>query len=215
MSTFSKRFDESLDRPVGPWSRVFLVLFIFVFMPAFVAPLWRIHMIAPQYPKGLTMDIYLNELVGGNEGKDIPEINQLNHYIGMKTIDRAEVPELDWIPFVFGVLLLLQLRAATIGNGRSLIDVAVLNSFAYLFVLGRFVYKLYYFGHNLDPTAPVNIEPFMPVIIGFKQIANFETYSYPLWGSACVAANMFCVILILLWHFRPALFGRRSETKPV
>ena len=211
MPSFPSRFEDCLDRPVGRWSRVFLILFIFVFMPAFVAPLWRITMFAPQYPKGLTMDIYLNELKGGNEGRDIPEINELNHYIGMKTIQREEVPELDWIPFVFGVLLLLQLRAATIGNGRSLIDVAVLNSFAYLFVLGRFVYKLYVFGHNLDPTAPITIEPFMPVVVGFKQIANFKTYSFPLWGSACVAANALCVILIMLLHFRPALFGRRGS----
>jgi len=210
MSSFTDRFSECLDRPVGGWSRVFLILFIFVFLPAFVAPLWRIHMIAPQYPKGLTMDIYLNKLVGGNEGRDIAEINQLNHYIGMRTIQREEVPELDWIPFVFGVLLLLQLRAATIGNGRSLIDVTVLNLFAYMFVLGRFVYKLYVFGHYLDPTAPVNIEPFMPVVVGVKQIANFTTYSFPLWGSACVAANALCVIVILLLHFRPALFGRRE-----
>ena len=51
------------------------------------------------------------------------------------------------------------------------------------FAFAKFYYKLYIFGHHLDPKAPVTVEPFTPVIVGTKQIANFLTKSYPSMGS--------------------------------
>ena len=63
-------------------------------------------MLAPQYPQGLTLDIYAHKVEGGRNGADIQEINTLNHYIGMKHLDRAQLSDLDWLPFGFGVLAL-------------------------------------------------------------------------------------------------------------
>lgn len=212
MASFGQRFAACLDRPIGGWSRIFLVLLAGVLVLGFTAPLWRISMEAPQYPEGLYFDIYLYKLEGGHKGHDIAEINELNHYIGMMTINRHQLADLDWMPFAFGVLFLLQLRAAAIGNGRSLIDVSFLSLFVCLFALGRFVYKLYAFGHFLDPHAPIHIDPFMPVIFGSKQIANFTTHSLPRWGSAYIATNVVCVAVLLVRHFWSALFGRRVVT---
>jgi copper chaperone NosL len=211
MSSFGQRFTACLDRPIGGWSRFFLVLLSGALVLGFTAPLWRISMEAPQYPDGLHIDVFLYKLEGGHQGHDIAEINELNHYIGMMTIDRHQLVDLDWLPFAFGVLFLLQLRAAAIGNGRALIDISFLSLFVCLFALGRFVYKLYAFGHFLDPHAAIHIDPFMPVILGTKQIANFTTHSFPRWGSAYVAANVLCVIAVTLRHFWSVPFGRRKE----
>ncbi len=43
-------------------------------------------------------------------------------------------------------------------------------------------YRLWQFGHQLDPQAPITIEPFTPPMVGLNQIAQFATYSYFGWG---------------------------------
>jgi len=180
------RFYAFLDRPIYGWARIALAALVIPLALAFTAPLWKISMKAPQYPKGLYMDIYAHKLDGGHKGQDINEINTLNHYIGMQKIDRQELSELDWIPFALLALMLLTLRCAAIGNVRMLIDLVVVTGFVATYSLARFVYKLYVFGHNLDPKAPLKIEPFTPAIFGEKQIANFSTASYPQMGTVYV-----------------------------
>lgn len=194
------QFYKFLDRPLFFPARIALVLLVIPLVLAFTEPLWRISLKAPQYPDGLWMDIYTHKVDGGNKGQHINEINTLNHYIGMHKIDRAELSDLDWIPFAIGLLLVLALRCAAIGNIRSLVDLAVLTGYMTVFAFGRFVYKLYVFGHNLDPTAPLKIEPFTPAVFGTKQIANFTTTSTPQLGSLFVGIFATGVISLLVWH---------------
>jgi copper chaperone NosL len=194
------RFYEFLDRPIRPAGRVLLALAVVPLLLSFTEPLWRIRLEAPQYPHGLTMEIYSHKLEGGNHGQHIQEINTLNHYIGMHKIDRGELSDLDWIPFALGLLALLTLRCAAIGNVRALVDLAVMTFYVAGFSMVRFVYKLYVFGHNLDPSAPVTVAPFTPAIFGSKQIANFTTYSYPREGSFLVGGFIGLVLAVTLWH---------------
>ncbi len=56
-----------------------MLLVVSIFMPY-----WRLTLNAPQYPKGLTIQAYLNRLEG-----DVAEIDGLNHYIGMRPLDEA------------------------------------------------------------------------------------------------------------------------------
>jgi copper chaperone NosL len=203
-------FYDFLDRPLIPWSRLVLALLAIPLILAFSQPLWRIEMNAPQYPKGLSMDIYAYKVESGHGGKDLPEINNLNHYIGMKTIDRAELTDLDWLPFALGLLVILTLRCAAIGNVRALIDVVVLTSYISLFAMGRFVYKLYTYGHNLDPAAPFKVDPFTPAIFGKKQIANFTTWSYPQWGSILMGLFATGLLALTVWHLWA---GRRAAVR--
>ncbi len=184
------RLDQPLDRP----ARLALLLLIIPMLLSFLQPLWRIRLKAPQYPYGLTLDIYAYTLRGGHDGQDINEINELNHYIGMKKIERGQFTDLDWIPFALGVLVLLTLRAAAIGTVRSLVDISVLTLYVSLFAMARFVYREYVFGHNLDTHAPVRIQPFMPVILGRKQLANFTTYGIP--GVGSVLLGIFVIGLV-------------------
>ena len=200
MKNALNRFYEFLDRPLFGWSRGVLAVLVIPLIFALGQPLWRISMNAPQYPKGLYLDIYAHTVESGNDNHDIKEINNLNHYIGMKTIDRTELSDLDWIPFALVALILLTLRCAAIGNVRALVDLAVITGFIGGFSMFRFVYKLYSYGHNLDPTAPIKIEPFTPAIFGSKQIANFTTHSFPQTGSYLIAVFAVGVVALLAWH---------------
>lgn len=195
-----QKFYDFLERPLFGASRVVLAVLVVPLLLTFTAPLWKIHLVAPQYPYGLYMDIWSYKLEGGDGGQHIQEINTLNHYIGMHPIDRAALSDLDWLPFAIGALALLALRVAAIGNVRSLVDLAVVTNYVALFGLGRFAYKLYVFGHDLSPTAPVKVQPFMPVLLGTKQIANFTTTSYPQLGSVYLGAFVTGVMGLTLWH---------------
>lgn len=216
------RFYQFLDRPLFGWSRVALALLVIPIILALGQPLWRISMQAPQYPKGLYLDIYAHTVESGNDNNDLKEINILNHYIGMKTIDRAELSDLDWIPFALVALVLLTLRCAAIGNVRTLVDLAVMTGFIGAFSMFRFVYKLYSYGHNLDPTAPIKVEPFTPAIFGSKQIANFTTSSFPQTGSYLIALFALGVVGLTAWHLikgrkdaaRADLLTTRTESSP-
>lgn len=204
------KFYNFLDRPLFMWSRLILLLITIPLLLTFTQPLWKISMQAPQYPNGLYMEIYAHKIEGGNHGQHIKEINTLNHYIGMHKIDRAELSDLDWIPFAIGLLIVLTLRCAAIGNVRALVDLAVVGGYIGLFAFGKFVYKLYVFGHNLDPDAPFKLEPFTPAIFGTKQIANFTTESYPQLGSVYMGIFFVGVLGVLGWHL---IAGRKQAMR--
>jgi len=201
------KFWEFLARPIDIPSRAVLAVLIVPLVLSFALPLWNISMKAPQYPMGLTLDIYLYKVEGGNEGQHIQEINTLNHYIGMAPINREQLADLGWMPFAIGLLILLTLRCAAIGDVRVLVDLAVLSTYVSLFSLGRFLYRMYVLGHNLDPHAPVRVEPFTPAIFGTKQIANFTVTSYPRGASLMIGAFVTGVCLVALWVL---LKGRRE-----
>ena len=201
---FKQRFDgfyTFLDRPLFGWARLALLVLVIPLAMSFTQPLWRISLRAPQYPAGLWMEIYTHKIDGGNGGQHITEINTLNHYIGMHKLDRAELTDLDWIPFALGLLIVLAVRCAVIGNIRTLVDLVVLTGYVTVFAFARFIYKLYVYGHELDPTAPLKVKPFTPAIIGTKQVANFTTTSMPQLGSALVGVFATGIAVLLVWHF--------------
>jgi copper chaperone NosL len=211
------RFYRRLEAPIAIWARAALLFLTLLLVLSYVVPLWRVSMFAPQYPKGLYVDIYSYKVQGGNSGHDVQEINELNHYIGMNKIDRANLSDLDWIPFAVGVLILLALRVAAIGDRRSLLDLAVLTGYVMLFALGRYVYRLYVFGHDLNPHAAINIQPFMPVVIGTRQVANFTVSSYPRLGGLLMGVFTAGVAGLALWqlfHVPPGQGAARENDPP-
>ncbi|RRJ97648.1 hypothetical protein Ga0100231_003900 [Opitutaceae bacterium TAV4] len=195
-----------LRRPLNLASRLFLVAVAAVLVSAAFLPLWKIHLVAPQYREGLVLHIYAHKLIGGNGGQDLNEINTLNHYIGMKPISQADFAEMTWLPFAFGIFALLALRAAFIGRMQSLVDLGVLFIYFTTFSLGNFYLRLYNYGHQLDPRAPMTIEPFTPVMLGSQKIANFIQTSLPQSGALCLA------LVPLLISF--AMWCSRRETLP-
>ena len=87
------------------------------------------------------------------------------------------------LPPVAGAMGLLFLRTAAMGKMSGLVDVVAMYLYFSAFSLWSFAYKLYSYGHNLAPTASVKVPAFMPPMFGYKQLANFEVYSYPGAGS--------------------------------
>jgi copper chaperone NosL len=188
----STRFLES-GVDVGP--RGFVLLAALLLIPAFIVPLWNMTMFAPQYPGGLRLDIYSYRLDGGNGGQDVREVNVLNHYIGMHELTTESFAEFKWIPFVLGALGLLFLRAVFHGSMAGLVDITVLYVYFALFSLWSFGFKLWTYGHDLDPKAAVTVPGFMPPLFGYRKIANFEVYSYP--GPASYALGGVMALLLL------------------
>jgi hypothetical protein len=193
-----------LDTPLEVAPRLLLAAALLCLVPTYLAPLYNMTMFAPQYQEGLRLDIYSYKLVGGNGNQDIKEINVLNHYIGMKDLVTEDFNEFKWLPFVIGIFGLLFLRAAVLGKAAHLVDVTVLYAYFSLFALWSFGYKMYRYGHDLDPKAAVRVDPFMPPMFGYKKLANFEVYSYPQLGSyaLALAALLLLAALFLAWRQR-------------
>lgn len=193
-----------LRKPLNLTSRLVLVLAAGFIATAMVFPVWKIRLVAPQYRDGLELSIYTWKLEAGNGGQDLVEINLLNHYIGMKPLVQAEFLEMQWMPFAFGLLILLILRAAVLGRMVAVVDLVVVFGYFGAFSIGTFAYRLYTYGHNLDTMAPVKIEPFMPMLIGVSKIANFTQSSFPQTGAILLFASW---VLLLA----AAFFSRREE----
>ena len=195
MHDFLRREILFLRRPLNLWSRFLLLLAAGSLIAAVFLPLWKIHLVAPQYREGLELRIYSHQLVGGNGGQDLHEINTLNHYIGMKVLSEADFAEMKWMPFALGVFVVLSLRAAVIGRMASVVDLGVMFLYFTLFSLGNFYYRLHTYGHSLDPKAPMTIEPFTPVMIGSQKIANFIQTSLPQSGGILLGVFILLVMM--------------------
>lgn len=202
----TNRLTTWLDTALGQRSRLIIVLSSLALLISFVVPMWHIKMYATQFPEGLELRIYPQRLTGGNEGRDVAEINTLNHYIGMRPIQQQDFAEMRWIPFALGVFVLLALRTAVFGKVGNAVDLLVLFSYFGLFSLGAFYYRLHDYGHHLDPEAPITLAPFTPPMIGHNRLANFDVYSYP--GAGSVLFTLFgaalVVVVVLDWRAKRA-----------
>lgn len=204
------RSSHVLDEPTGVTPRVLVVIAALVLIVVYFMPLWSLTMFAPQYEDGLRLHIYSYKLDGGNDGQDVKEVDNLNHYIGMKSLSAEGFTEFKWIPFAVGAFALLFLRVAVMGRLYQLLDMVVLYTYFGLFSLASFAYKLYNYGHNLDPTAPIRVQPFMPPLFGYKKIANFEIYSYPGGAAYALTAVALIVIAAFVLAFRQARRSTRA-----
>lgn len=193
-----------LKRPLNLPSRFILLAGAVILGVSIFQPFWNIRLIAPQYQEGLELDIYAYKIQGGNNGQDLFEINNLNHYIGMKPLKAADFVEMKWVPFALGLFILLSLRAFFIGQMINLVDLFALFVYFGLFSMGSFYFRLYSYGHNLDPKAPMTIDPFTPVLFGENQIANFTQWSYPQAGAYLLVIFPLAVLLA-------AWFSRKEE----
>ena len=206
MTTFLKREVHFLHKSLNLWSRLLLLVAAVAVAAAVFCPLWKLRLVAPQYSNGLEMKIYTYKLVGGGlNGNDINEINNLNHYIGMKKIQQADFTEMQIMPFMFGVFILLALRSVVFGEMKAVIDLFVLALYFGAFSIGSFFYRLYWYGHNLDPHAPMRIKPFTPLVFGSQKIANFTQSSYPELGTYLLWVFMLLLILAIWFSSKEAV----------
>src|SRR5699024_11049725 len=137
----------------------------------YIFPIWSISLSAPQYPEGIGMNIWVSN-IEGKSPNDLQNINNLNHYIGMKEITPESIPELKIMPVLFGILIAGGLSIVAWGNRNWLLLWLML--FAALAVIGLVDFYLweYDYGHNLNPNAPIKVPgmSYQPPLIGTKQL---------------------------------------------
>jgi copper chaperone NosL len=176
--------------------RIIVALASLSLIAVFFVPIWQITLFAPQYPEGLIMKIWLNNITG-----DIDIINGLNHYIGMRKISVAMFPEFEFLGYIVGFYILLGLVIAAIGNRKVLFWYIVFTMFGGAFAMYDYYRWGYEYGHNLDDTAPIKVPglTYQPPMLGHKRLLNFDAYSYPDIGGwiIIIAASL----IILVWFF--------------
>ena len=157
-------------------SRILVAFASGALLAVYFLPAWRIDLFAPQYPEGLVMKIWINNITG-----DVDVINGLNHYIGMKTISVDMFPEFKYLPYVVAFFITLGMVVAFTGMRKLLFVYLVLTAIGGILAFYDFYKWGYNYGHNLDPKAPIQVPglSYQPPIIGHKRLLNFDAYSFP------------------------------------
>jgi copper chaperone NosL len=186
-------------------SRILLAVAALALLAIYVVPLWRIDLHAPQYPEGLGLRIWVNQITGVKPN-DLNSINMLNHYIGMHEISPDDIPELRLMPWILGGLVGLGLLVAGLGRRGPLYAWLLLLSFGAVAGLVDFWMWGYRYGHELDEHAAIKVPgmSYQPPVIGTKQLLNFEAAAWPETG-AWIALAVFAVGLWVLLRERRRL----------
>mgnify|MGYP001218686980 CR=1 FL=1 len=166
---------------LGTGARIAVAVAALALLAVLVLPLWRIDLEAPQYPEGLGMEIRVNTIVGVKPN-DLNNINNLNHYIGMKVIRPEDFPELRFMPLLVAGLSGMGLVVAATGRRRLLYVWVALLVLCAVAGLADFYRWSYDYGHNLDHERAIIKVPgmtYQPPLIGSKQLLNFRAHSWP------------------------------------
>lgn len=175
-----------------------ILLLISIFLPY-----WRMTLHAPQYPGGLQIQLYVNQVTG-----DVDEIDGLNHYIGMRSMKDAAPLERSLSIIMIAGIVLLAVGAIYIHS-----PVAAFFSFpAFLFpaiFLGDLYFWMRNFGLNLDPKAPLSssVKPFVPPILGTGMVGQFKTVAT--WDIGLYLALLASLLIVI------GLYYHRKAYKPL
>ena len=180
-------------------SRIIIAVSSLALISTYFLPVWYIYLTAPQYPEGLTMQIWLQNISG-----DVSIINGLNHYIGMKHINVSMFPEFNYLIYIIGFFILFGLITAITGNKKLLFTNLILLVATGVAAIYDFYSWGYDYGHNLDPTAPIQVPglSYQPPVIGHKSLLNFDAYSYPDTGGWVVITLASVLFIISLYELR-------------
>ncbi len=190
-----------------------LLLLLFVF------PLWKITLLAPQYPEPLGLNIHITHLSDGNQFNDVNNIDLLNHYIGMAhlptkiNVNKGVVEpfkEFVIIPIVVIILSILGIIFGFIGKRKLYATWLGLLAISGIVGMYDFYNWLYIYGHDLNPNAILKITDkvtgemmaYQPPIFGFKQMLNFQVYSYPSTGVYFIVAAFLFACLAFYLNFK-------------
>jgi len=159
-----------------PITRVIVAISALLMILPYFVPLWQILMWAPQYPEGLEMKIWIDNISG-----DVKIISALNHYIGMRHIEVSMFPEFKYMIYIVAVLIAAGLAASIVNRRIALVIYSGLIVACGIAALVDFYLWGYHYGHNLDPTAAIVVPgmAYQPPLIGTKQLLNFTAFSGP------------------------------------
>lgn len=163
-------------KPEGAWL-ISAVVACALLVGALFVPLWSMELVAPQYPEGLVMYAYGDHFEGDPDSyyDDVREINGLNHYIGMKPIEK--VTEMDlFIPGVIATII-GALAVSFIAWKRGWFRAVMIAGFWFMpvFFIADLQYWLYNYGHTMDEHAALNTGAFTPKVWGTTKVWNFHS----------------------------------------
>lgn len=193
-------------------SRLLFALAALLLLGLYFVPLWSVSLSAPQYPEGLGMRIWLNTITGFKPN-DLENINNLNHYIGMKRIEPSSIPELRYMPVIIGILIATGLAAAIAGRRRLAqlwVGAFVVFSLVGLVDFYRWEYD---YGHDLDLENAIIKIPgmsYQPPLIGTRQLLNFRATSLPDKGAILAFFSLGLGVAALVFDR-----GKRAQHVPV
>ena len=160
-------------------------------------PYWNIVLHAPQYPKGLSVDVFVYKM---EPLKNVHEVDNLNHYIGMIRLTDAATLEQDISRIGIPFLALLAIASFWLRGPWRLLARLPIVLYPAIFVADLFAW-LYYAGHSLDPHAPLSssIKEFTPRLIGDGRIGQFSTEAAFQSGfyAALAAAGLVLLVTVL------------------
>jgi len=180
-------------------SKKLLLASALILVGVFLFPLWNINLEAPQYPEGLGIRIWVNQITGYKEN-DLQSINGLKHYIGMKPINPDDIPELKIMPFAIGFMILFGLFNSFKGNRKTVYAWIIL--FLILGAIGLYDFYVweYNYGHNLSPDAPIKVPgmSYQPPLIGSKQLLNINAVSLPSISSFIILISVLLAVMAII-----------------
>lgn len=188
-------------------SQILMIIGALLLGALYLLPLWKITLLAPQYPEPLGLNIHITHLSDGVQYNDVKNIDLLNHYIGMahlpteENVAKKEVKpfiEFTVFPIVIGIMILFGVFVGFKGNPKWYLYWLIIMILLGIAGLTDFYLWLSSYGHNLDPNAilkiadPVTGKPmgYQPPFFGYKKLLNFEVYSFPALGAYFIAAGM-------------------------
>ncbi len=167
------------------------------------APLWRIILDAPQYPRtafpdGLLVNIHINGPANGCRNVDcLHEIDTINHYIGMQSL-RTAAPVLSKVGGYLAVLMFISLLVFVFVKKRLLGFLVILPlATPFLFLL-IFSYWTHWIGYHLNPWASFKVHSFTPILYGIGKVAQFSTHNRPAYGFTLLLLSFVFISLSYL-----------------
>lgn len=165
-------------------ARILLLIACAFLTAVFFVPLWHIKLDAPQYPGGLDMFIWINQITGTDEFT-LQNINILNHYIGMQAIQPDSFKELQIMPYVLIFFIVSGVITAFINNKKlTMVWLGIMIIGGTIGLVDFYLWQQA-FGNELDPNAPIKVVgmSYSPPFLGNKTLLNIKASSYPHWGG--------------------------------
>lgn len=204
-------------------SKIIMIIGVALLGALYYYPLWKITLVAPQYPEPLGLNIHINKLSDGDQFNDVNNIDILNHYVGMQHLPSKDnikkgvveaFAEFTYIPIIVGIMIIFGLVIGFLGKRKwYIVWLGVLG------VLGGagifdFYSWLKKYGNELDPNAILkmtdpktgDILAYNPPVFGYKEILNFEVYSYPAAGTYFIFISVFFVIIAYYFALKKESF---------
>jgi copper chaperone NosL len=190
-------------------SRILMIIGSALLLVIFLFPLWRISLDAPQFPEGINMYIWVNQVTGDDEAT-LQNVNILNHYIGMQKIEPDSIAELQYFPYIIIAMAIIGVLFGIVGNKKLILTWVIIMSILGILGIYDFYLWLYDYGHNLDPMAPIKVPGmvYQPPLFGSKWLLNFHAHSYPATGTYILSLS---VILAVLAFFIKGKKGELNE----